>query len=205
MNPSLEEQAQDASQSAQKSWQIPNATLVDDSDFRESKDIVIKGTQFQKVLSTSLGTPTMATEKGLSISSKDAFLYPGLINSFDNFLACYYPFDSPERPYTNWLAYDNDLKSSDLFRERMLVESQTLYLLGSYRSILGGVTTVLDHIPHQIHRALASSLPVKLLADFGINHSVGNYHLGWGGAPRRRTQLCQSKRSPLRLARGRRH
>jgi len=64
--------------------------------------------------------------------------------------------------------------------ERMLLDTADLYLLGAYRNLLAGTTTVVDHIPEFVRRPFAGKLPVHLLEDFGIAHAVDHSSLGWG-------------------------
>jgi len=155
-------------------WQITNATLVF-PDRAENGGLLIDGNRIQKILT---GGEQLADV--LEVDLHGLFLYPGLINSHDTLLASYSPLAAPARPYSSWLAYDNALKSSVLFRERMLIDTADLYLLGAYRNLLAGTTTVVDHIPEFVRRPFAGKLPVHLLEDFGIAHAVDHSSLGWG-------------------------
>ncbi len=206
-----------SSNSSNSSWRIQNVTIVDDDDIRDNRTITISQGKIKEISTTTVKRTSekISDEQTDKTDGKkvyyrdpvegdDFYLYPGLINGFDNFLACYYLFDSAERPYRNWLEHDNDLKSSDLFREKMLIPSETLYLLGSFRSIFSATTTVVDHIPHRIHRAFNPIVFPQLLDDFGIAHSISSYHLQWGHSVQQEYSYAINKQLPfiLRVAEG---
>src|SRR4030042_5851313 len=83
----------------------------------------------------------------INLEAKKCVIVPGLINSHDHLLGTYHP-KIGNGPYLNWLPWDNDLKSSPIYEEREQIENRDLYLLGGYRNLVSGVTTVSDHIPH---------------------------------------------------------
>ena len=136
---------------------------------------VISRGRIQRILS-----PGEEEEELLNLNLHGLSIYPGLINAHDTLLASYHAFSGEKRPYHNWLAWDNDVKSSSLFKERMLLEPETLYQLGAYRNLIAGTTSVLDHIPHFVRKAAPADLPVYLFPDFGLSHSVCSYSLDWG-------------------------
>lgn len=107
-------------------------------------------------------------------------LLPAFINSHDSLLASYLPFRGRNWPHTTWLSWDNELKASPLFQERMLLDVEDLYYLGAYRNLLSGSVFVVDHIPDFVRRPFEDELPVALLPDFGIAHSMSAYGLNWG-------------------------
>ena len=75
-------------------------------------------------------------------------MLPGLIDCHDHLLGTYLPRVGDRKPYLNWLVWDNDLKASPIYAEMQQIESADLYLLGEYRHLISGVTSVQDHIPH---------------------------------------------------------
>jgi cytosine/adenosine deaminase-related metal-dependent hydrolase len=103
----------------------------------------------------------------------------GLINAHDHLLGTYYP-KVGKGPYENWLPWDNDLKSSPVYQERQQIENRDLYLLGAYRNLVSGVTTVSDHIPHFVAEPYYDILPVKALRDYALAHSITSFALAWG-------------------------
>ncbi len=118
--------------------------------------------------------------KLLSIDLHGLLLFPGLINGHDSLLASYQAFQGLNYPYSNWLAWDNELKASSLFRQRMMLSPADLYQLGAYRNTICAATTVVDHIPHHVRRPYQGHLLPRLLPDFGIAHSACSYSLDWG-------------------------
>ncbi len=155
-------------------WQITNATVILPGEIRKMAGVAISEGRIRRVLES-----TRTEADVLSLNLHGLFLFPGFINGHDSLLGTYHALDV-KKPFNNWLAYDNELKSSALFRERQLVELRDLYWLGAFRNLLGGATTVVDHIPHFVRRPFQSEIPVYLLEDFGISHSLCSYSLDWG-------------------------
>ncbi|MBI3395227.1 MAG: amidohydrolase family protein [Spirochaetia bacterium] len=156
-------------------WQITNARIVEPNGTSHSGGLVLDGHLIASVLGAAEAEPDLLTLNlhGLSV-------FPALINAHDSLIATYAAFAGEGRPYLNWLAHDNELKASPLFRERMLLDVAQLYALGAYKNLLGGATFVVDHIPHFVREPFQSSLPVDVLQNFGIGHSAVSYGLGWG-------------------------
>lgn len=165
---------------ASQRWQITNGTLVEYDGIRRASGFVFGDGRLEKLL------PPGEEESGLlSINLHGLFVFPGWINGHDSLLASYRAFKGERAPYLNWLAWDTELKSSALFKERMFLSVEDLYALGAYRNLISGVTTVVDHIPAFVRKPFIGKLPVDLLADYGISHSICSYDLGWGEGPRR--------------------
>ncbi|PKL36095.1 MAG: hydrolase [Spirochaetae bacterium HGW-Spirochaetae-1] len=116
----------------------------------------------------------------IAMEIEGGILIPGLINSHDHLLGTYYP-KVGNGPYENWLPWDNDLKSSPLYQERQQIENRDLYLLGAYRNLVSGVTTVSDHIPHFVAQPYYDMLPVKAIREYSLAHSIASFALAWGG------------------------
>ncbi len=116
----------------------------------------------------------------LSVDLRGLAILPAFINGHDNLLATYLPFQGRNWPHRTWLSWDNEIKASALFAERMLITPEDLYLLGAYRNLLSASVFVVDHIPHFVRRPFENDLPVRLLSDFGLAHSVSSYALNWG-------------------------
>ena len=121
-------------------WKVSNASLV-----YKDKIEKISGFTIQDGLVSEISSKEASKSDAVDLNLHGLFVFPGLINSYDRLMASYYPFQGSQRPYKNWLAWDNELKSSSLFRQRILFDPLELYQFGSYRSILSGVTTVVDH------------------------------------------------------------
>lgn len=119
------------------------------------------------------------TPNPVAIEVDDGILIPGLINAHDHLLGTYFP-KVGNGPYENWLPWDNDLKSSPVYQERQQIENRDLYLLGGYRNLLSGVTTVSDHIPHFVGDPYYGILPTKAIENFAMAHSIASFALAWG-------------------------
>ncbi len=158
-----------------QAWEITNATLVGPDG-----PVTAHGLRIENGLISNILKPGESDSEVISLNLHGLQLFPGLINGHDSLMATYHSYRGENWPYSNWLSWDNDLKSSQLFRDRMVLDIAQLYQLGAYRNLLSGVTTVIDHIPEFIRSRFYDSLPVSLLKEFGIAHSVGDYSLNWG-------------------------
>ncbi|PJZ69771.1 hydrolase [Leptospira perolatii] len=156
-------------------WEISNARAVTPKGLVENASIRVQKDRIVSVRKNNSGGPAPIT-----IKLEGMFVYPGLINAHDHLLASYLPRVGMNRPYLNWLPWDNDLKSSVVFAERQQLEPEQLYYLGSYKNVISGVTSVQDHAPHFVQDPFVSSVPVRILNRFTLSHSICSYSLGWG-------------------------
>ncbi|MCC6275169.1 MAG: amidohydrolase family protein [Leptospiraceae bacterium] len=154
-------------------WEICNADLVGSKIIRKNQTIRIQKNKISEISGNSSDKIFRLDLHGLSI-------YPGLINSYDHLLASYLPRVGAGRPYLNWLAWDNDLKSSAVYTERQQLDSEQLYLLGCYRNLISGVTSVMDHIPHFVQKPFIGKMPIRIIDKFHLSHSICSYSLNWG-------------------------
>jgi 5-methylthioadenosine/S-adenosylhomocysteine deaminase len=124
--------------------------------------------------------------KDFSVSKKrnyqlgDSYIaFPALVNAHDHLFGNYYP-KIGSGPYMCWLPWDYDLKSSPVYTERNKNSPFDIYLMSSYKNLLSGVTTVQDHIPHQINDPYIDRLPIRVMKDYCLAHEVSVYDLKWG-------------------------
>lgn len=110
----------------------------------------------------------------------DSYLvFPALVNAHDHLFGTYYP-KIGSGPYICWLPWDYDLKCSPVYVERNKNSPFDIYLLGSYKNLISGVTTVQDHIPHHINDPFIDKLPIRVLKEYCLAHEVSMYDLKWG-------------------------
>jgi len=155
-----------------KKWSISGVKILTPDTYIKNGTVLINGDKIDRVEEGVINNPV-----GIEIS--DGVIVPGLINAHDHLLGTYYP-KVGSGPYVNWLPWDNDLKSSPVYRERQQIENRDLYLLGAYRNLVSGVTTVSDHIPHFVGDPFYDILPVKAIKDFAMAHAVASFALAWG-------------------------
>jgi cytosine/adenosine deaminase-related metal-dependent hydrolase len=112
----------------------------------------------------------------------NSYVYPALINTHDHLRGNYLPSVGPKEGtfYLTWLPWDNDLKSSETFKERSLLTNEELYALSGYKCLFSGVATVNDHFPHKLNSALLPGLPIRVITGYGIAHECSSYDLKWG-------------------------
>jgi cytosine/adenosine deaminase-related metal-dependent hydrolase len=171
-------------------WEIKNAKIVSENRILDS-NISIDNDKI-----SSISTSHVAHNNPV-LDAEGLFVYPGLINSHDHLLGSYSPAILESSPYLSWLSWDNALKSSIIFSERQILEPELLYQLGAYKNILGGCTTVVDHIPHFVNQPFLTTLPIRILKDYTLSHSIGDYSLGWGDGPALEYQLAEKKKIPF--------
>ncbi len=106
-------------------------------------------------------------------------LFPGIVNSHDHLFGTYYP-KIGEGNYVCWLPWDYDLKASEIYQERNKNTALDIYLLGAYKNLISGVTTVHDHIPHQVNEPHIDKLPIRVLTKYSLSHECSSYDLKWG-------------------------
>jgi cytosine/adenosine deaminase-related metal-dependent hydrolase len=111
-----------------------------------------------------------------------SFVYPGLVNVHDHLRGDYLPRVGPSggRFYLNWSYWDADLKSSPTYAERSAVGVAEMYLLGAYKNLFSGVSTVHDHFPHELNSAYLRGLPIRAVEEYCLAHECSSFDLGWG-------------------------
>lgn len=156
-------------------WELVNGTIV------TGKDAIDRGTvQIDKDYITHVSKSARKAQDAMQIDVSGMLIFPGLINCHDHLLGTYVPRVGDRRPYMNWLEWDNDLKSAPQYAERQQIESSDLYQLGGFRHLLCGITRVQDHIPHFVRELFAKNMPIRIISDFAMAHSVTSYALKWG-------------------------
>lgn len=126
----------------------------------------------------------------------DKIIFPGFINAHDHLLGNYYPRVG-NGPYINWLPWDNDLKSSPVYAERAKIPPKIIYLLGSYRNLFSGVTTVSDHIPHFVNDPYIDELPIRVIKNYTLAHESSPYDLKWGDGVAKEYKRAVKKNYPF--------
>lgn len=154
------------------SWTIENVTIPTSEDNQKNVIIEIDDDTISSV-------SKKAVSPDVKISIEGGIAVPGLINGHDHLIGNYYP-KIGNGPYENWLPWDNDLKSSPVYRERQQVENRDLYLSAAYRHLISGVTSVSDHIPPFVAEPFYNLLPMKAIRNYTLAHSLSSFALMWG-------------------------
>ncbi len=155
-----------------KKWGITGVTTLTPDEVIYDSTVLIGNDKIEKVSEGEIKTAVLATVE-------DGILLPGFINAHDHLIGNYYP-KVGNGPYENWLPWDNDLKSSPLYQERQQIENRDLHMLGAYRNLVSGVTTVSDHIPQFVHDPFLDLMPVRVIRDYALVHSISSFALLWG-------------------------
>lgn len=125
-------------------------------------------------------SPIKYSKDDYFIDASEKTVFPGLINAHDHLVGTWLP-KVVNGPYLNWWEWDQDFKRSDVFKEReAYISRDDQYLLGAYKSIFSGVTTVSDHVPHEINLPYIPISPIRIVDKYTLAHSVGSLSLQWG-------------------------
>ncbi len=154
-----------------KKWVLSGATVLNSEKTSERAYIAIENGRIEYVGPKEV--------KSSEVVYTDGIISAGLINAHDHLLGTYFP-KVGNGPYENWLPWDNDLKSAPVYQERQQIDNRDLYLLGGYRNLISGVTTVSDHIPHFVAEPYYDIMPMKVLRDYTLAHSITSFALAWG-------------------------
>lgn len=171
-------------------WSIENATMVTPHEVIGQSNMVIQGELIHDLNVREKELPE------ISLDMSGMLVFPGLINAHDHILGNYLP-KVGKGPYINWLPWDNDLKSADTYVERQQIDIETSYYLGAYRNLLSGVTTVSDHIPHFVNDPYIDKMPIRIIRDYTLAHSVTSFALKWGEGIQKEYQLALEKDFPF--------
>jgi len=155
-----------------KKWAIDAGAIVTPSSVIKKGSVVMHNGYIDEVAKGP-------SDAKIVLQFPDSVLCPGLINSHDHLIGNYYP-KVGNGPYENWLPWDNDLKSDPTYNERQQIENRDLYLLAGYRNLISGVTSVHDHIPHFVQEPFLDLLPLKVISEYALAHSMGPLALNWG-------------------------
>ncbi len=174
-------------------WEIANATIITPTDTIRQGLLSIEGNRITGASDSS----RKQNAQSLRMDVSGLIASPGIIDGHDHLLGSYRPRVGDRRPYLNWLAWDNDLKASPIYKERQQIESSYLYKLGAYRHLITGVTSVQDHIPHFVRELFASDLPIRLLKDYAVAHSITSFALKWGDSIEKEHQKAVDNNLPF--------
>ena len=122
-------------------------------------------------------TPEQTPELVVDLSGK--VIFPALINSHDHLYNTFWPRWGAGK-FQNWYEWEDEFKSSEIFRQKQLLSVADLYALGMYRNLLSGVGLVVDHFPQEISANFAGKPLIGLLENFCIAHSFSSRGLDWG-------------------------
>jgi cytosine/adenosine deaminase-related metal-dependent hydrolase len=143
-----------------------NATVVNPDGIAEGRTLVIERGKFARV------ERDVAVRRGSGTLFFDAanwLLFPALINLHDHLRGTWLP-RCGNGPYENVYQWLRELHATpSLFapaRERDCISMAHLYWLGTYKNLLSGVTTVVDHYV-RLDRSFYAALPIRLITDFG--------------------------------------
>jgi len=158
-------------------YTLQNGVIVSPGKKTHTGSLGIKG---EKIVSIDGNLKTHKSD-GINLKEK-SFVYPSLINTHDHLQGNYRPPVGPKKGtfYLTWLPWDNDLKSSDTFKERSRLTREDLYALSGYKCLFSGVTTVNDHFPHKLNSQILPTLPIRAILEFGLAHECSSYDLKWG-------------------------
>ncbi len=157
-----------------KGFSLDNLTLVTPDRIIKNSNLFIEGKSI-----ASIGNHT--AEKNFEFK-KPVFAFPALINVHDHLRGDYLPRVGPKpgNYYLNWSFWDNDLKSSEVYKERANITVEDCYYLGAYKNLFSGVVTVNDHFPHEMNDTILPKLPIRVIREYNLAHECSSFDLEWG-------------------------
>ncbi len=115
------------------------------------------------------------------IDLKDKIVLPAFVDAHDHLFGNYYPkVGRNDGKYLNWKPWDNDLKSSPIYKERSKIPPLDIYYLACYKHVLSGCLTVNDHMPHRVNAPFLDKMPIRIQKKYSLAHEVSSFDLRWG-------------------------
>ncbi len=120
-----------------------------------------------------------ATPPNLVLDLEGRLVFPGLINAHDHLYGTFHP-KSVNGPYRNWFEWEQDYKTSPVYKQKQQLSIADLYALGMYRNLMSGCTVVMDHFPHEVNNTFYGRPSISLVEQYTLAHSVSSRRLDWG-------------------------
>ena len=106
-------------------------------------------------------------------------VFPGLINSHDHLIdSCWTGLGKV--PSANWFEWDRSVHETPEYRLMQKLSVTDLYVIGMYKNMVSGATTVVDHFPAEVSGTFTGHPLVSLLEHYYMAHSVSHHQLKWG-------------------------
>jgi hypothetical protein len=69
--------------------------------------------------------------------------------------------------------------------------------MGCFRHLICGVTSVQDHIPHFVQDMFKEGMPIRIIDDYTVAHSITSFALKWGDTVENEHSLAAEKNVPF--------
>lgn len=106
-------------------------------------------------------------------------IFPGLINGHDHLIDTSWA-GLGEVPVENWYDWDHSMRNSCEYKMLQRLSVTDLYVIGMYKNIISGATTVVDHFPAEVSSTFTRHELTTLLDHYYLAHSVSDHQLQWG-------------------------
>lgn len=124
---------------------------------------------------------TKKTGTSIRIDLTGKIVLPAFVDAHDHLFGNYYPkVGRSDGKYLNWKPWDDDLKSSPIYKERSKIPPLDIYFLACYKHILSGCLTVNDHMPHRVNDPFLDQMPIRVQKKYSLAHEVSTFDLRWG-------------------------
>jgi cytosine/adenosine deaminase-related metal-dependent hydrolase len=122
-------------------------------------------------------TPLKPVDSEIDLEGQ--LIFPGLINSHDHLIeTCWKSLG--DVPVDNWYTWDSSMRASEEYKLLQKLSVTDLYVIGMYKNVVSGTTTVVDHFPAEVSATFARHELVSLLEHYYLAHSVSEHQLNWG-------------------------
>ena len=154
-------------------YSISGATIVTVNGPEQNSSVEIKGKRLSRI--GGISANDLRLDPGM-------VLFPALINVHDHLRGTYLPRVGPPAGvyYLKCSNWEQDLRSSDVVKERSNLSEEDCYYLGGYKNLLSGVVTVNDHFPHEINERFIPLLPLRVIGNYTLAHEATSHSLDWG-------------------------
>lgn len=154
-------------------YSVRSDRLITPEKIKKNSFLNIKGKNIQ-------GTSSQPASRTV-IELPGRTVFPALVDAHDHLFGNYYPkIGNGKGNYINWKPWDDDLKSSPLYKERSKIPPLDIYKLACYKHVVTGCTTVNDHMPHSVNAPFLDFMPIRVQKKYCLAHECSSFDLRWG-------------------------
>ena len=150
--------------------------LVLQPDFTFKKQSIL--TQDETIYDLLEPNQTVLKTVDTEIDLDGQIVFPGLINGHDHLIdTCWKTLG--KRPVENWYEWEQSIHSEPAYKLQQKLSATDLYIVGMYKNIISGATTVVDHYPSEVSSTFTDHELVSILKNVYQSHSVSEKRLHW--------------------------
>ncbi len=105
-------------------------------------------------------------------------IFPGLINGHDHLIDTSW-HSLGNMPVQNWYEWESSIHSEPDYKLQQKLSASDLYIVGMYKNIISGATTIVDHYPSEVSATFTNHELATILKYFYLAHSASEKRLHW--------------------------